>query len=483
MNILKRFIKKVLVICVTVLTLTACVATPNNQTVINKNQDYLKNINSQNVNNDMNSIPQKVNESFELSKGKVKVNAQVVLPKTNVFPMEKIKPHEITNEEIDRFVNMFLPGKTLYEMRKESSKQDIEYKLINLKQQLAEYTNQSDIFEETIDTIKKEISDLETQHRTAKDESDIKDVVTNAHFVKNDVGDSHSKSYTKLENGNTVVMEAYKSQSLKNSIICLQSYEKNDKALNELSQASPSLDLRLTDPDSTQDIPNGKVSFAKAKEQADKIIQNSMLKDFVLDYSALMSEENLYEKDATVEPNKFYSFTYAKSYGGISIPYVLVDETELNNHYNNVPYTEIFSNETFQIVIDKDGNLKYAAWSFPGDTVESISDNMQLMPFNKVMESFKNYAKSIGNWTNMPEIVNRDIEIYKIELSMFLSALKDNPNEYITIPVWNFYCKRNTTTYDNTSGNEYEISDYEFRQIFVSINAIDGSNINPLLGY
>lgn len=481
MKILKQSTKLLLVSLAVGVCLCGCQATPGKKAVVSKNQDYLKDINNQHVQNNMGDIPKDVQETFELAKGKVAINAKVTLPNTDVFPIQKIKPREITNEDIDRFVNIFFDGQPLYETRTEICKEEIEQKLIGLRQQLAETdTSDENVMDSITNGIKEDIAALEKQYAGAKSESELKDTATNAHFVEIDGGEgSLGKGYAKLKNGNAMVIQALKNKSLKGSIIAVKNFDKLDRQFYEESRESLALDLEITAPNSTDGIASSTVSFQQAKAQAEKILQDTKLNDFILDYSGHMSEHLVYEEG--INPEKFYFFTYTKTYGGIPVSHVSVDHTELDYNYNNVEYTEPFPSETFEIVIDKDGNVQYVTWFYPEHITETIADNIQLLPFNEIMDKFKIHAKAIGNWNNMPEVVNKDIDIYEIQLSMFKSALKDNPNEYITIPVWNFLCTQNIAIYDN--GNEYENKEDEFRRTLVTINAIDGSVVNHLLGY
>lgn len=479
MIILKRTVKSAFAILTIVLCLCACQATPTKNAVVNKNQDYLKDLNNLPVQNNMDDIPKNVQESFELAKGKVTINSKVSLPNTNVFPIYKIKPRELTNDDIDKFVNIFFDGQPLYEASNEISKEEIAQQIIDLKQQLTE-TNFSDenVMESATNAIKEEIAALEKQYAGAKSQSELKDKSTNAHFIETGE-DNVGKGYAKLKNGNAMAIQAFKNPSLKSSFIVVKNFDKLNKQFYEETREGLAMDLEITAPNTTDNIPSSTVSFQQAQAQAEKILQDTKFSNFVLDYSGHKSEHLVYEEGAN--PEKFYFFTYAKVYGGIPATYVSVDHTELDYNYNNVEYAESFPSETFEIVIDKDGNVQYVVWCYPEETIETIADNISLMPFNEIMNKFKTHAKAIGNWNNMPEVVNKDIDIYEIQLSMFKSALKDNPNEYITIPVWNFFCTQNIAIYDN--GNEYENKEDEFRRTLVTINAIDGSVINQLLGY
>lgn len=481
MNLSKRFSKGLVAVLVITLCLCGCQATPEKKAVVSKNQDYLKNLNQENVNNNMNDIPTTVKDSFSLPKGKVTIDAKVTLPDTNVFPMQKIKPYEITNDDVDKFVNIFLGQQPLYEVNQEMTKEEIEQRLIYLKEELAkmdvyiqdEMSTEKDVF-------RTQIADLESQYNAAKNQADIQPKVTKAHFSKTPYGDSAGKGYAELDNGKGVIVEAFKTPSLKTSMVAIKHFNKLDSIFYEGLKGNVALDLELSDPGSTQNIPNGKTTFEQARAQADKILLDLKLENFVLDYEGHVSEHLLQIEGFPVEEEKFYHFTYTKTYGGIPAIYIMPDISSLDLNDDTI-YAESFPDETLQIIIDKDGNIKYAAWMCPGVSVGTMADNVQLLPFNEIMDKFKSHAKSIGIWNYSPEIINKDVDIYEIRLSMFKSALKGNPNEYITIPVWNFFCKQHTFIQYN--GDEYDDEEGEFRQSLVTINAIDGSVINRSIGY
>lgn len=479
-------LNKFVIFCLAgLLCLSGCQATPGKKAVVNKNQDYLKDINTDNVKNNISDIPSSVQESFDLAKGKMTVNAKVTLPDTDIFPIQKIKPYEITNEDIDAFVNAFFAGETLYEIRSELSKEEIEQELIYTKQRLALMEENKDMTSENLDEkglqdlrdeTRAEIAELEKQYNNAKSESEFKDVATNAHFSKTDSEKSIARGYVKKPNGKGKVIEAYKSKSLKNSYIIVSDVNMGEIDNNSIIDVKKRGEEKVT----TDDIANSKITFREAKAQADKIVQDTGRQDLVLDYGGhVIPVNNSEEENAPAKEANEYFFTYAKSYGGSFVPYVSAET--YSDDPNNTQYSESFPNEVFKVEITKDGNVNYVEWACPGDIVETIAENVQLLPFNEIMDKFKSHAKAIGGWSNMPHVVSNDIDIYEIRLSYSKSAIKDNPNEYIIIPVWNFFCTQNTQIED--SGEKYENKQDGFRQSLVTINAIDGSVVNHSLGY
>lgn len=481
----KTYLIKTLILLITVMiTLCACQANPGKKAVVSKNQDYLKDINSENVKNNISDIPSSVQESFNLAKGNMTINAKVTLPETDVFPIQKIKPHEITNDDIDAFVNALFAGQTLYEIRSERSKEEIEQELIDTKQRLAWMEENNDMISENLDEkglqglrdeTRAEIAELEKQYNNAKSESEYKDVATNAHFSIIDNEKAIGRGYVKNANGRKVI-EAYKSKSLKNSYIVVADINTGKIDNNSIFD----MRQRGEEKETTDDIANAKVTFSQAKAQADKIVQDTGRQDLVLDYGGhVIPIDKSGEDNAPAKEAEEYFFTYAKSYGGSLIPYVSAET--YSEDPNNTKYSEPFTNEVFIVKIGEDGNVNYVEWGFPGDSVETIAENVQLLPFNEIMDKLKVHAKAIGGWSNMTHVVSNDINIYEIRLSYSKSAMKDNPNEYIIIPVWNFFCTQNTIVEDN--GEKYENKQDGFRKSLVTINAIDGSVINQLLGY
>ena len=113
-----------------------------------------------------------------------------------------------------------------------------------------------------------------------------------------------------------------------------------------------------------------------------------------------------------------------------------------------------------------------------------MSTNVTILPFNKIQNIFRNQAANMLKWSEDMESANkREIMVRSVELSYMRVSIKNRRDEYMLIPVWDFY------------GLQYDASDngptpvitppgrLELVNSIMTINAIDGSIIDRNLGY
>lgn len=118
--------------------------------------------------------------------------------------------------------------------------------------------------------------------------------------------------------------------------------------------------------------------------------------------------------------------------------------------------------ETICATVTDDGVVKLTILN-PFVEQEQLTENVELLDFEQVLSQGMTamemkYADS-GTYSN-----RTSIEIKKIQLNYAYMQAPDNPNEYTMIPVWDFRSGKD--------GN-----------IYVTINAIDGTEFNRLTGH
>ena len=129
------------------------------------------------------------------------------------------------------------------------------------------------------------------------------------------------------------------------------------------------------------------------------------------------------------------------------------------------------------------GKVTAVSWYSPMDIVEVENDNVKMLSFDEVYECFKSqmqsqYSKNTyleNGWFEEGdeyfENAEMSIRINQIEQGMFRIKIKDNSEEYRMVPAWVF------------KGSTFCDGDFLTEESYVVINAIDGSVINPNLGY
>jgi hypothetical protein len=124
-----------------------------------------------------------------------------------------------------------------------------------------------------------------------------------------------------------------------------------------------------------------------------------------------------------------------------------------------------------------DAGILYVSWSAPMKVTETVSEVAALKPFSQIEE----IARKMLSVKYEPEAKNEyneyvEITIDRVTLSLQRVAEQDHFDRGLLVPVWNFFgvC---TTKSANSDYVNVE------RGSFLSVNAIDGSVIDPELGY
>ncbi len=122
----------------------------------------------------------------------------------------------------------------------------------------------------------------------------------------------------------------------------------------------------------------------------------------------------------------------------------------------------------------------------PTADVEIVNDNIQIMPFEDILQRFKDqilisYPKDVN-------VVNTTVNIDRIVFGGTKTINKSKSGDYLLVPTWDFY---GSVTYKYKEGtgdlnqqdenNEFTWQDYGFS--IMTINAADGSIINRSVGY
>ena len=114
-----------------------------------------------------------------------------------------------------------------------------------------------------------------------------------------------------------------------------------------------------------------------------------------------------------------------------------------------------------------DSKVVYINWNCPDRQLEVMMENAALMPFEDILHYAKQYI-FYRNYSDKTKPVV--VTINEIRLNYMRIARKDHENEFLYVPVWDFIGQINASSI----GEKYSL---------VTVNAIDGSFIDRVLGY
>jgi hypothetical protein len=170
----------------------------------------------------------------------------------------------------------------------------------------------------------------------------------------------------------------------------------------------------------------------------------------------------------------FIKMSLTPSINSIGSP-ILFDSTQLA--FDAVGMSQGPRPESISVSVDANGIIEFM-WNFPKSTVEIIDDDVKIMSFDEVINTFE---QKILYTMYMDGNSKREVHIKKIELSLMPVKKKDS-SKTVLVPVWDFrgyFFDPDDEVWANSANviNESDSSS------FLTINAIDGAIINRSLGY
>ncbi len=211
-----------------------------------------------------------------------------------------------------------------------------------------------------------------------------------------------------------------------------------------------------------------KVTYKEALSVADKAIETLFEDPFFMVHSNVIDIINHYEylwnEDKETSEGQAYVFYYTREYGGI--PSLFIDRAPIYVT-EQTEYAQPYTREGACVVVDDRGivEMKYNSYS---DTVKTLNENVSLLPFDDILDKFKDGVFYHNLWGGGGTRV--EINIMRIEFGMVREPIKDNPDQYMMVPAWNFI-----GNIDGVVSND-RYGDCEEKSV-LALSAIDGSII------
>lgn len=223
-----------------------------------------------------------------------------------------------------------------------------------------------------------------------------------------------------------------------------------------------------TDPDPTP-YPNVRITEEQALATAQTILDSipNMQWELVGAERAglLKSSYNVLTDEATT--NQGYLLTFTRKIG--NTPFLNYrDDGSDRLHFDDTPYAATLSFETLQVFVDENG-IQQINWMNPITIEETIANDIELLPFEKVQDIFVQTLKNGLSWAAEHPTSNGKLnptrigQVEKIILAYAHIQEKDNAGKYLAVPAWFF-------TY-RTGTNDLDLP------VYITINAVDGTRI------
>lgn len=465
--------------------LSACMSTPREPVVANKNVDKTEIPSATGAGPSLREeIPKRWEEVYEgkIDGFQIEIAADVIVPDVRAIPVAVVKPKTITQAEADAFREYFLGEAALYERQPEYpyTKDEINERILYFKQILSdadselnayirqlseeEYNNAVDMINLTIEQLKKRLNNAPEQRQYVPVSDELK---YNSMF-----------RYAMIEGFTLSDPLAYlficknESNKFNECYYCIDFDEFVYDGKNELS-----VDTALK---------GVSIDLESARRLARECVSG-----IGADYLDIVYETTGYNcipntPEETWDLN--YVFYFMRSLNGVAANFV-----ELQPFLQNEAFgMETWSQETIEVHVDDRGVTSFN-WKSPSELVETVTENAAVLDFETVMDTMKRqiYYKGVWGDTTDPykqDIVNRKVVIHEIRLGLMHVAQQNNPEEYLLIPVWDFfgyevlqYKQDSETQYVLDENHQREVREY--RSSFLTLSALDGSVIDRTKGY
>ena len=457
--------------------LTACQPTPDEPVIVNKNDGQLEEkMTETGAPVTAYEAPDYWQETVENDKLKIQIDTDVVLPDVNQYPAVRLEPVIFTQERVDELVEYFAQGRKLYEWTSELTKDYYEEQLIEAKRgQLidGEYVV-NDSSRQLVEELKGKIANApaekskvytDTTLRQPKDFDGNVDTSAGKNTLdvtiedeNGDVGRIFIRNY--VENHNTTEFTFlncdYQTESMYRKFMEDEEGMPPDPGMRSSQEL---LDRLLA---AEINLPEADAADMAQKVIADLGIQNMQLTNTERVLIDPFSASSGSDKGG-------YVFEYIRQNGGI--PGYWRRSWSSNEDEEPPAYREPFIPEVIEIVVTDDGVQRFC-WSGCAQVIETVSDNVEMLPFEKIQEALKDQI--FYECSFRPESDGtREITVNSAELHVGYISVKDDVSQAILVPVWIF---ETTETMTTTDGNTWNGD----RGVYI-FNAIDGGVIGGWL--
>ena len=471
--------KKIMIIFLCVMMLTACQPTPEEEIVVNKNDGKFEQAMEATPTNT--AEPQETQEErapiecperwqgyFEKFGGRLKmdIDAEIVVSDAAKYPVAQIEPYYIPIEQANKMIETIFGTLDIYMVHYKRTKNDIEDMIVQVKADIKKAENEGD--EEAAEQYRETLAGMAELLKDAPDVAEPQKY-TGEYDIYNGK-DSEQWSVEVRENPMDVqtpylgihnivrseIGNGYDANVIYGDLLEPQYIYANDAFLKTKYSENPIF--------STDDA-------KKAVEIADSFLSEIGIEDRVVEYMMALAKSEGSDEIAG------YKIFYGKKFNGIVIPRNIQSGGSGwgNAVQDQENYVAPFSYEWLEVDV-KNGEILSFEWSSPFEIKEIIKDDIELMPFDEIMSKAENQLSAKYAYMESGE---EAISMYvdEIILTYAVEPVKDKKYEYMLIPVWAFYGGDDYGEGKEVYPGEVRKGRYRNPSSLLTINAVDGSVI------
>ena len=478
-----------------VLSLSGCAKTPGAPVVVQKNNERLESAAvetdesrqplsaiKESLNNpDGTSPAQRYTFNFESENGKVKVaaDADVLLPDTEKIPMYHLANSHFTQEQAKALFDYLMGGRNAWRVEGQGvSKSDIDALILEFKQKIAELEadtsfTDKEVHDSEIAFYKEKIETCESMYDTLPDE--VTKIPVDGTYIQKD---GEQVRYVRAQTDEGAQFSLFDYNTEQASISTLNYYTVSGKRYEEYYGSGH--DIFLCSAAEAEQLCNCSYTYEEALSLAQGLPEaagvNARLAEFGLIKGEDIEEGVGMHVDADYTGYVFF-FTRLID----SIP-VAATTSEYIYHEDTA---QMWLYEKIMIIVNDDG-IAFADWGFPTELIDTVSDDVSIISFEKAAEVFEDMEPLImqGNVSADEENSQMesfyDISVDRVELNLI--RVRDSGDlTGLYTPAWVFYGKE--SQHGKETDREFDGEIRHAPWIVMAVNAVDGSVIDIIAGY
>lgn len=223
-------------------------------------------------------------------------------------------------------------------------------------------------------------------------------------------------------------------------------------------------------------------------EEARKVVEDFLAEvgvdDMAIAEIRLVNDENFGNYDSLVGPPEHYAYRVrcTRTLDGVRCSAI-----DGSTSIGEDGWGDSWDYEGMNIMLNDDGIFQMD-WYAPITVEEQpVTENATLLPFEDIAAAFEQQI-----WLQYAEYEDYQDENYKSKNTFTIDTIvleyqrimeQDSIENGFMTPVWNFYGTSRTESEWTSDTGEVEKDDYTYRDVFLTINAVDGTMIDRWKGY
>ncbi|MBN2879643.1 MAG: hypothetical protein JXN65_08440 [Clostridia bacterium] len=400
---------------------TACQPTPDNGTVISKNNTEKEIEESAEQYKDVDSIefdyevPAHVTERYPIVEGNLDmvIDADVIMPELDRVPVAKVGSDPFTQERADELIEYFMEDGILVSSWT-PTKEYFDELIVEAKK--GHLVDGEYVFDEDSQMWLDEL----LQMREDAPDKDIQELITD-----------YSISNGQRLNGRIVIDGEVKG-----------SVSASEKAFYFNAEKSfRSADRKNYDEMTGEEIEMPQREFDFTCEQAEAKAQ-ALLSELSIEGMKVVETEKIYYFEGSYTSDVDYGgylLTFMREFGGLTPAKEVGFGMGPNDSFDVSPPIET---EMITVAVNEYGEITMFTWRNPVKILGTMTEHVDILPFEDILARLEEWSKIqfafMGGYS-METMMIKDV--YEIRLGLNYLPIQNNPDEYMYAPCWFFVYK------------------------------------------